>query len=127
VTTGGIFTVALAIQPDQPLNSVPFSIGFDPKELEIVAVNEGDFMRQGGSTTSFASRVDAATGRVFGTVTRSTPDGAGSPGTLVTLSVRALAPTQNARLQLVAASPVGVGGRTVTTQTAPPYTIIVAP
>jgi general secretion pathway protein D len=127
VSSGGTFTVALAIRPDQPINSVPFSIGFDPRQIEIIAVNEGDFMRQGGGATSFASRIDAAAGRVFGTVTRGTPDGAGSPGTLVTLSARALVPTQNATLQLVAASPVGPGGRSVTTQTGAPFSIIIAP
>jgi general secretion pathway protein D len=127
VAIGGTFTVALAIQPDQPLNSVPFSIGFDPKQMEIVTVNEGDFMRQNAGATSFASRVDVAAGRVFGTVTRSTPDGAGFPGTLVTLSVRALTPAQNATLQLVAATPVGVGGRSVTTQPAAPFSIIISP
>jgi general secretion pathway protein D len=126
-STGATFIVALAISPDQPINSVPFSIGFDPRQLEIIAVNEGDFMRQGGGATSFASRIDAAAGRVFGTVTRNTPDGAGFRGTLVILSVRALAPAQNATLQLVAASPVGLGGRSVTTQNGTPFSIIIAP
>ncbi len=124
---GSTFTVALTMLPDQPLTSVPMAVGYDPKLLEIIAVTEGDIMRRGGAPSNFASRVDAASGRVFATATRGSPDGASAAGTLVTFSVRALAAAPNATLQLVAATPIGVGGRTVTTQATAPYTVIIVP
>jgi len=126
-TIGSTFTIALAIQPDQPLTSVPFSVGYDPKLFAVTTVTEGDFMRQGGAQSAFASRIDAAAGRVFATVSRSTPDGASAPGTLATVTLRALAPAPSATVQLLASSPVGVGGRVVNAQTAPPYTVVIAP
>ena len=58
------------VTPDQPITSLPFSIGFDPKLIEVTAVNEGDFMRQGGASSSFTTKIDTGTGRVFGTATR---------------------------------------------------------
>ena len=120
---GSTFTIELTVQPDQPITSIPFAIGFDPKLVEITAVTEGDFMRQGGAASTFTSRVDAAAGRVFATDTRNSADGATLSGTLVTLTIRTLSATPRASIQLVANSPIGVDGRSVTAQPTPEYVL----
>ena len=126
-SAGTSFTLVLSVTPDEPIASLPFSIGYDPKLIEVTAVNEGDFIRQGGAASSFTTKIDAATGRVFGTATRGSGDGASQTGALLTLSVRALTPNSNATIQLVAASPIGVGGRSVPIQTPAPFQLNVTP
>jgi len=124
---GSSFDLALNVLPDQPLTSIPFTLAYDPKLIEVTAVNEGDFMRQGSASSSFTTKVDAATGRVFGTVTRGSGDGASQTGTLLTLTVRALTPNVNATVRLLAVSAIGAGGRSVTVQPPAPYTLLITP
>jgi len=124
---GSSFDVVLNVLPDQAITSIPFTIAYDPKLIEVTAVNEGDFMRQGGSASTFTFKVDPITGRVFGTATRGSGDGASQTGTLLTLSVRALTSNTNATVQLVAVSAIGAGGRSVTAQSAGPYTLQITP
>jgi general secretion pathway protein D len=117
---GSTMTISLAVLPDQAITSVPFTLGYDPKVIEVSAVNEGDFMRQGGAATTFSSRVDATTGQVTGTATRGSGDGASASGTLVTLTARVLAGNTTATISLLSATPIGVGGRTVNIQAPAP-------
>jgi general secretion pathway protein D len=124
---GTSFTLVLSVTPDEPITSLPFSIGYDPKLIEIVAVNEGDFMRQGGAAASFSTKIDPITGRVFGTATRGSGDGASQSGALLTLAVRALSPNASASIQLLAAAPIGVGGRSVPIQLPAPFQLSITP
>jgi general secretion pathway protein D len=124
---GTSFSLTLTVLPDQPITSMPFTLGYDPKRIEIASVTEGEFMRQGGASSSFTTQIDAASGRVLGTATRGSGDGASQVGTLLTLAVRALTANTSATVQLVAASPIGVGGRTVAFQAPAPYQLLITP
>lgn len=124
---GSTFSVRVAIEPGEPVTSIPFALSFDPKVLEVVSVTEGDFLKQGGGTTSFTHRVDKGSGQIFATVTRTGKDGAGSPGSIVDISFRALAPAPAARLVVSAIAPIGVGGRAVSAPPPSPLVIAVAP
>lgn len=124
---GSSFDLALTVVPDQALTSVPFTIAYDPKLVEVTAVEEGDFMRQGGAASTFTTKIDSATGRVFGTATRGSGDGASQTGTLLTMTVRALVANASATVQLIAVSAIGTGGRSVTVQAASPYTLSITP
>jgi general secretion pathway protein D len=124
---GSSFDLTLNVLPDQAITSIPFTIAYDPKLVEVTAVSEGDFMRQGGSASTFTFKIDAVTGRVFGTATRGSGDGASQTGTLLTLNVRALTSNTTAQVQLVAVSAIGAGGRAVTAQSPTPYTLLITP
>lgn len=126
-SVGSSFGITVSLTPDQPITSVPFSIAYDPKLLEVTAVEEGEFIRQGGAPSSFTTKIDAASGRVFGTATRGSGDGASQTGTLLTLTVRALAPSASTSIQLVATSPIGVGGTSVPTSAPTPYQLQITP
>ncbi len=123
---GTSFTVALNLEPDQPIMSVPLSMNFDPKLFEITGVQEGEFMRQGGVASNFSSRVDRATGQVFATVTRSGGIGASAPGTLLTLSVRALS-AGSGNFSVLTLAPIGLAGRTVVAPIPSPQSVTVSP
>lgn len=124
---GATFSVQLQIQPDQAITSVPLAIAFDPKLLEITGISEGDFLKQGGGATNFSNRVDKGSGQAFVTITRSGAGGATNPGNLINLSLRALAPSSEARIQLTTIAPIGLEGRSVTAPTPTPFVVTITP
>lgn len=124
---GSSFTAQLMVQSGEPIRSVPLAIGYDPKLLEAVAVNEGDFLKQGGASTNFSSRIDKATGQIFGTINRAGESGASGAGTLLTVTFKALAPAQAARAQLLTISAIGLTGKAVATGVPPSLTLNVLP
>jgi general secretion pathway protein D len=126
VKVGDTFAVQLVMQSDQPVVSVPMAVGFDPRVLQVVSVQEGGFLRQGGAAANFASRVDPA-GQVLVTGTRAGDTGATNIGVFATLNLRAVAPSASeTRLQLLTAAPIGLGGRTVVTQPAAAHSLRVS-
>lgn len=124
---GEIFAVQVVMQSSQPVFSVPLVVGFDPAQLQVVTVTEGDFMRQGGVATSFESRVDPA-GRIMLTGTRGGGTGASAGGVVTTITFRVVAAsTPLARLQMLSAAPIGAAGQSVATQLPAPLTMNIAP
>lgn len=123
VRVGESFTVILAIQPGQPLTSIPYSIGFDPKLLEVVAVTPGDFLKQGGVATSFSNRVDRTGGQILATETRPGTNGAANPGSLAAVTFRAVAAAPGTKVQVLALAPVGEGGRSVSSTPPSPLSL----
>lgn len=120
VKVGDQFEVQLVMQSDTPVVSLPLAVGFDPRVLQIVSVQEGAFLRQGGASASFASRVDPS-GQILMTGTRSSDTGATNIGVFATLAVRAVsAAAPETRLQVTTAAPVGLNGRSVAAQPVQP-------
>ena len=111
---------------DQPVMSVPVTLGFDPAVLQVVSVSEGDFLSSGGASTTYSQRIDPA-GRVQVTTSRAkTMPGATSPGSVVNLSVKALATTAEsggAQLQVLSATPLGALGQPVGLAPPAPLTV----
>lgn len=124
VRTGGNFSVQLAIQPGEPVTSIPLALTFDPKVFEVTSVTEGDFLKQGQGTTNFSNRVDRHGGQVFATVTRTSQDGAPRPGNIITIGFRALAQANDSRIQITALAPIGVSGRSV--NATPPSALVIS-
>lgn len=65
VKRGDEFQLAISVDTDGTLRSLPMQIGFDPAILRVVKVEEGEFFRQNGGQTSFTHNVDVEKGRVF--------------------------------------------------------------
>ena len=129
VKLGSSLQVAIVVQPNQPLSGIPFTLGYDPKVFEVLAVSEGDLMRQGGVSASFSSRVDAASGRVYGSAARAANvPGASASGTLVTLTLRALANSAGTPVQLLQSTPLTpLAGGSVAVQMPAPLSVSVSP
>jgi general secretion pathway protein D len=124
-TVGSTFTMALNMQAGEPVTSIPLAIGYDAKLLEVVEVAEGTLLRQ-GSATNFSSRVDRATGQIFATVVRSAPEGATGSGSLVVVTFRAIGPAPEVRTQVLAVSPIGAGGKSVSVTMPAPQSIAIS-
>ena len=126
VKKGDTFSLQLVMQSDLPIRSVPVTIGFDNTVLQVTGITEGIFLKQGGSPTNFTSQVDP-TGKLVMTATRAGNGGATSPGTIATVSFRALGETNAANIQLLSAAPLDVVGNPVPSSIPPPFVIQVQP
>lgn len=124
---GDTVAVQLIMQSDQPVVSLPISLGFDPKAIQILSVTEGDFLRQGGGKTSFAQRVDPS-GQVLLTGTSTSATGATGSATVATINMRLLssAPAETA-LRVIAAAPVSLQGQAVSLPLPSPMVIVAQP
>lgn len=123
---GQNLSVALAITPGEAITGVPMAVGFDPKLLQVVGIAEGDLLRQNGGQTNFTSRVDAASGQAFVTVTRTSPEGGTQPGSVVVFTLRPLAAGQ-ASLQVLSFAGIGLGGRSVAAPLPEPFRLTITP
>lgn len=125
VKVGDSVTVAVTMQADQPLTSASTTLNYDTTKLQFTGATEGDFMKQGGATTSFSDRVvqggqlilaDSVTGGV----------GASSQGTFAVLSFKALAAAAQTSIQAQPGTIIGVSGQQFTMTPPPTYTFGVA-
>jgi len=121
VKIGDTFSMQLILQSDQAITSVPMKIGFDPKVLQVVSVNEGIFMKQGGATTNFSQQIDPK-GVISMSNTRSL-GGASSPGGFATVVFRAIAASEATPIQVLSIDPLGMAGRPLAVPQVQPLSI----
>jgi general secretion pathway protein D len=112
VKAGEQFTAVLRLQSGVALSGLPALLAFDPQALQVVSVQEGDFLKQAGAQTQFSHRVDAAQGKVFAAGVRQGGSGPASGingvGSIVSITFKALkAPSDGgaARVQLLSLTP----------------------
>lgn len=125
VGVGEVFTVQLHVESAAALTGLPLVLSFDPGVLQVQDVSEGDFLRQAGAETRFASTT--MPGQVLVTATRLGQGGASGAGQVVTLRLRALAVQAITTLQLVTTEPVGIAGGKVELTLPQPLVIRVTP
>jgi type II secretory pathway component GspD/PulD (secretin) len=77
---GGPYTVPISISGAQQVSSIALTVTFNPAALRVRSVQEGSFMRTGGSAATFTQQVDATTGRIDIVIVR-TGDTTGVAGT----------------------------------------------
>ncbi|HZA36354.1 MAG TPA: cohesin domain-containing protein, partial [Vicinamibacterales bacterium] len=115
---GGPYTVPISVTSAPRMSTVSLTITFSPSQLRVRSVQEGSFMRQGGTTASFNHQVDAAAGRIDMTLTRGQdPVGASGTGLLAAILFDAVAP--GAATVTVSGTGAGPAGSVVPVQSAP--------
>lgn len=128
VRAGDTFVVSVLARGDLPVTALPVVLSFDPQVLQVVAVTEGGFLRQGGATTSFTSQIDPA-GRISVTASRGGGTGAVNEAPAFTLSLKVLGRPASGQttLQLVSAAPTGLQGRALAVQAPTALAVTVQP
>lgn len=126
LSVGDTFALQLVVQSDLPVIGLPMAVSFDPDVLQVISVLEGDFLKQGGAQAGFSERVDTA-GRIVMTANRAGDTGATEAGSAFTLNLKAIAASDQSRVQLLTTVPIGVGGRNVAAQLPPPHTLVITP
>ena len=76
---GQEFPVAVLVSGVEQLYSAPLFISYDPAALELVSINEGDFLKQGDQPTVFSNSPNQATGQVI-VGYKQAPGGTGASG-----------------------------------------------
>ena len=126
VKVGDTVALQLLMTPDQPVTGLPLIVGFNNKNLQVVGVSEGDFLKQGGAQSNFASRVDP-NGQVAISDTRIGDSGAAAPGVVATVNFRAIAGADASPIQVLTVAPSGLNGRAVVVQPPAPYILHIQP
>jgi general secretion pathway protein D len=111
---GEQFSAVLRVSSQQALKSMPLLLEFDPKVLQAISVQEGDFFKQNKAQTNFSQRVDPGQGKVFVALVRQSSAGndvgINGSGDLVTVNFRALKPAPTTQVQVLSATPEPVPG-----------------
>jgi general secretion pathway protein D len=81
---GGPYTFALSVTDASRLSTVTLTLIFDPTKLRVTRVQEGSFMRMGGTSVTFTQQVNG--NRIDITIVRSS-DATGASGTGVLAAV----------------------------------------
>jgi len=123
---GEPLTLHLAVQSAEPLASLPLTVTFDPQLLQIIGVQEGGFLRQGGAAATFSSRVDS-TGSISIAAARSDGTGAAGGGVLATLTLRPLMPSTQAAIRVAAPTLSRPDGQVASVQLPPAHVISIEP
>jgi len=112
VKAGEQFSAVLRVSSQGPLRGLPLLIGYDPQLLQVVSVQEGDFLKQNAGATNFSQRVDPAQGKLFVAAVRQNASGSDAGvngvGGVVTVTFKALKPSAasaSAKLSLLSVSP----------------------
>lgn len=111
VKRGDEFQLAVGVDADGGLRSLPMQLGFDPAILRVVKVEEGEFFRQNGGQTSFIHNVDIEKGRVFVGAVRSGTEGVAGKSSVALVTFKAVASSAQTALRLLSATPVSGGDR----------------
>lgn len=106
VKIGEVFKVALQLDSNGSLRSLPFQLAYDPTAFQVVSVDEGEYFKTQGGQTSFSNSIDTGAGKIFGGVVRSNVDGAKGKGVVTTLTLKALAIKSQSPLSILAATPI---------------------
>jgi general secretion pathway protein D len=104
---GDAFAATLRIDTPTPLRGAPLRLKVAPPGVEVLAVEEGGFFRQGGAATSFTHAANAASGELNVGILRNELSTAVGQGDLLTLRLRAAAPG-TAEVSLVGLEPISL-------------------
>jgi hypothetical protein len=107
---GEQFVVGVQANAPSPLVGAAASLRFDPAALEVVAVQEGDLLKQANVENRFNHTVDAVGGRLAVSVSRPGPEGAQGQGRLFNVTFRVKAPAPQSQILLTSMSPLGPAG-----------------
>jgi hypothetical protein len=88
----GPYTIPISVSGASRLSTLTLSITYNPALIRIRNVQEGTFMRQGGTPPAFSSQIDDKSGRIDIVITRpGDKTGASTSGLLAALLVEPLA------------------------------------
>jgi general secretion pathway protein D len=112
LAAGAESRIELRARSEGALKGASVQLRYDPAQLEVMAVEEGGFFRQGGAKTVFTPRIDAGFGIVSATIGSAEATAKGDD-TLVVLRVKPRGQTATTRLQLSSVLGIDTASRRV--------------
>lgn len=124
---GDAVAMQLIFESERPIVSLPVSVSFDPKAIQMLSVSEGTLFKRSGAKSSFAHRVDPS-GQVVLTSTSSAEGGVSGPGVVATFNMRVLASSPpETTLSVTATAPVGLNSEALELPPPSPVKLVVSP
>jgi len=115
---GGPYTVPISVTNAPRTSTVTVTLTFNPAVVKAGTVQEGSFMRQGGTSTQFTQQVDPVAGRVDLTIVRDADVvGASGSGLVAAVLFDPVAP--GATSIAISGSATGPGGTGLPVQASP--------
>jgi general secretion pathway protein D len=107
VSEGEVFSVILQISSTEALRRIPLLLEFNPQYLEVTEIQEGSFFRQSGGQSRFDVRHEAATGKIYATISRigDDPSGTSGEGSLLMAQLKAVKAVPSTALRILSATP----------------------
>lgn len=121
---GEAVEVRLNLASPSGLRGMPLELSFDPKRLQLLDAQEGDFFRRDGALTSFSKSIDAQAGRARLGLLRNQATSAAGAGSLLILRFKALA-AGAAQVRLENAQPVVLGPTPASGPPLQPWTLTI--
>jgi general secretion pathway protein D len=115
---GGPYTVPISVTNAPRTSTVTVTLTFNPAILKVRTVQEGSFMRQGGTSAQFTQQVDPAAGRVDVTIVRDA-DVVGASGSGLIAAVLFDPVASGATSVAISGSATGPGGTALAVQASP--------
>lgn len=111
-------TIEFKLQVDSTVEvrGVPVTVSFDPARLQLLQIDEGDFFKSDGASTSFSHTVDAKAGALRFGIIRKQASGIAGKGILAVVRFKALAAGE-ARISVDSAQPAQMQGAAPLVQT----------
>ena len=104
IKAGEEFTVTLMARTDTPIKGTAIQMQFDPRSVEILQVDEGNFFKQANANMVFTHGIDVNKGRVRATLTPQKDASAKGEGSLLTLRLKAQPVGRPSSLYFIATS-----------------------
>ena len=109
VKVGDQFSAVLRINSQGAVRGLPLLVGFDPSVLQVMNVQEGDFLKQANGQTAFNNRVDPAQGKIFVAAVRQNTTGSDAgvngAGNVMMVNFKAIKAAPAAKVQLLSITP----------------------
>jgi general secretion pathway protein D len=109
VKVGDSFAVTIGVNSGVALRGFPMEVSYPAELLDVVAIAEGSFLKQGDSATSFVQANNPATGRVSMGLLRNESSGATGEGSIAQIQFKAKA-VGNIQLAFTSARPISADG-----------------
>jgi general secretion pathway protein D len=122
VKLGESFAVTVNVSSGADLRGLPMEIAYPSNLLDVVAIAEGSFLKQGDSATSFVQANNPTTGRISIGILRNDSTGATGEGSVAQIQFKVKA-AGNIQLSFTSVRPIGMG-EAVTLDTPPVLNII---
>lgn len=124
---GDEFQVMVEAQTSESLGTLSFTLGYDPKSLQLVRVDEGDLLRQDGKKTVFTSKIEQSSGRAFLHLMRLGPEGVTGKGSVATVTFVARAAQAQSPIVISAPTTVSSNGQKLPPARSAPLVMTLVP
>ncbi len=123
---GEQFQLVLQAETGARVASVPMTIAYDATALEVVEVAEGDFLRQGGTPTTFTRDIVPGSGQVHVEIAQAGEGGTGR-GSLAVITFKALAARPQTQVSVSAPQAADAAGVSLPVSLPAPHSLSLNP